>query len=65
MLLFSAFAEQAPAALVLPNWMFPLIAAAVFTLLGFITWSYRDVANRHSNKTGGDSEHPGAGPGHH
>ncbi len=41
------------------------LAAAVFTLLGFITWSYRDVANRHSNKTGGDAHHTDAGHGHH
>ena len=33
--------------------VFPLVAAGVFALLGAITWSYRDVAHRHSNKTGG------------
>ena len=31
--------------------MFAVIAAAIFTILGFVTWSYRDVANRHSDKT--------------
>lgn len=30
---------------------FPMIAAGVFILLGFVTWSFRDVANRHSHKT--------------
>jgi hypothetical protein len=43
-------AEEAPAQLVMPNWAFPLIAAAVFVLLGFISWSFRDVANRHSDR---------------
>jgi hypothetical protein len=37
--------------------VFPLIAAGIFTLLGVVTWSYRDVANRHSNKTGGNAPH--------
>jgi hypothetical protein len=58
-------AEEAPAQLVLPNWAFPAIAAAVFLTLGLVTWSWRDVANRHSNKTGSASEHSDAGHGHH
>ena len=65
MLLLSLLAEEAAAPLVMPNWAFPLIAASVFALLGFITWSYRDVANRHSDKTGGHSDHTDAGHGHH
>jgi len=28
------------------------IAFAVFLTLGIITWSYRDVYNRHNDKTG-------------
>ena len=63
--LFTLLTEAAPAQLVMPNWAFPLIAAGIFTLLGFITWSYRDVANRHSDKTGGASGHSDAGHGHH
>ncbi len=38
-----------------PAWVFPLIAACVFIALGFVVWSFRDVANRHSQKTGGSS----------
>lgn len=38
-----------------PSWVFPLIAVAVFVLLGFVVWSFRDVANRHSQKTGGSA----------
>ena len=52
--------ELAP--LIMPSLAFAGIAVAVFLLLGFVTWSFRDVANRHSNKTsrGGDAHH-GAG----
>jgi hypothetical protein len=63
--LYALLAEAAPAQLVLPNWAFPAIAAAVFITLAFVTWSWRDVANRHSDKTGGDSTAPDAGHGHH
>ncbi len=41
-------AEEAPAALVFPAWVFPIISAAVFAVLGLVMWSYRDVANRHA-----------------
>lgn len=33
-----------------PPIVFALIAVVFFALAGFITWSYRDVANRHSAK---------------
>jgi uncharacterized membrane-anchored protein YhcB (DUF1043 family) len=33
-------------------WVVPLIAFLVFVILGFIVYSFRDVANRHSHKTG-------------
>ncbi len=32
-----------------PYW-YGVIALAVFALLGFVAWSYRDVANRHAAK---------------
>jgi hypothetical protein len=41
----------------------PAIAFAVFLLLGITTWSYRDVANRHSHKTDG-VDHDSHGAGH-
>ena len=50
--------ELAP--LILPVWAFPAIAVAVFVLLAFVTWSFRDVANRHT-KTGKSDAHHGAG----
>ena len=30
--------------------VFPLIAAGIFTLLGIVAFSYRDVAHRHDGK---------------
>jgi len=54
--------EAAKQALALPLWAFPLIAAAFFVIGAIITFSYRDVANRHSHKTGsGDSSHDAHG----
>jgi hypothetical protein len=52
--------ELAP--LIMPPLAFAGIAVAVFAALGFVVWSYRDVANRHANKTakGGHDSH-GAG----
>lgn len=48
-------AEEAKAVLFFPAWVFPMIAALVFIALGVIVWSFRDVANRHSQMTGGAS----------
>jgi heme/copper-type cytochrome/quinol oxidase subunit 2 len=42
-------------ALFFPAWVFPLIAAFVFVVLGVVVWSFRDVSNRHSQKTGGSA----------
>lgn len=33
-----------------PAIFFGVIALAVFAVMGYITWSYRDVANRHEHK---------------
>ena len=43
-------AEEAPAQLVLPNWAFPLIVAIGFVVLALVSWSFRDVANRHADR---------------
>lgn len=37
--------------------IFGIIAMGVFLLLGAITWSYRDVANRSDHKTSGSQSH--------
>ncbi len=46
-------AEDTKIALFFPAWVFPLISVSVFIALGLVVWSFRDVANRHSQKTGG------------
>jgi heme/copper-type cytochrome/quinol oxidase subunit 2 len=33
-----------------PSVIFGVIAMSVFILLAWVTWSYRDVANRHEHK---------------
>lgn len=48
LLALAATEELAP--LWLPSWAFPLIGAIGFFALGFICWSFRDVANRHALK---------------
>jgi hypothetical protein len=40
-----------------PAVIFGVIAIGVFVLLGAITWSYRDVANRHDHKSSGSQSH--------
>ena len=41
-----------------PGILFGVIALSVFALFGAITWSYRDVANRHSHKnSGSEAQH--------
>ncbi|MBX3067804.1 MAG: hypothetical protein IT191_02290 [Microbacteriaceae bacterium] len=57
-LVLAAVEERAP--LIMPNWAFPLTAFIVFTVLGVITWSFRDVANRHGGRAHSDrNEHSG------
>lgn len=48
--------EEELAPLIMPPAAFAGIAAAVFLVLALISWSFRDVANRHSDKTS-DSDH--------
>ena len=48
--------------LVAPSFIFPLIAAGIFLLLGAVAWSYRDVAHRHADK--GRTRGAGQGQGH-
>lgn len=50
--------ELAP--LLMPPLAFAGVAVVLFAALGLVTWSYRDVANRHANKTSHDDSH-GAG----
>ena len=49
--------EVASTELPFPTFVIGAIAMAVFIALAFVTWSYRDVANRHDHKSGGGSHH--------
>lgn len=61
MLLLTVLAEtEELAPLIMPTWAFAGIAAGVFVLLGFVTWSFRDVSNRHT-KTSKSHDSHGAG----
>ncbi|NBQ93155.1 MAG: hypothetical protein EBU06_04295 [Micrococcales bacterium] len=42
--------EEGGVELPFPAFFFGLIAFTIFTLLVIVTWSYRDVANRHEHK---------------
>jgi hypothetical protein len=70
MSLLSSIAHQAEAThpLLLPNYGFAAIAFGIFLFLGVVTWTYRDVANRHAHKAAteyhDDHEHGSAGPHH-
>lgn len=35
----------------MPTWGYGVLAAVVFVALALVTYSYRNVANRHSHKT--------------
>ena len=43
-------AEEGGVELPIPAFFFGLIAFTLFILLVLVTWSYRDVANRHEHK---------------
>lgn len=63
-ILIETHEELAP--LIAPAWVFALIAAIIFIVLGFVTYSYRDVANRHSDKVAAhDAAHGSDLGGHH
>jgi len=53
--------EHALNPVVMPPIAFAAIAAGIFLVLALVTYSYRDVANRHSDKAGAtphqDSQH--------
>jgi hypothetical protein len=60
-LLSSVLTEAAKHPTWLPPLVFPIIAFLIFLFLGVVTWTYRDVANRHAPKAAAkanaDSEH--------
>lgn len=44
--------ESSAASSAVPGFVFGAIAFGVFLLLAFVTYTYRDVANRHDHKSG-------------
>ena len=48
-----------------PPFVFAAIAATVFLVLGFVMWSFRDAANRHSHKSTGSAHDAGHTTDHH
>lgn len=57
--LASSTEQLAP--LFLPVLAFPAIAAAIFVVLGFVVWSFRDVSNRQGQKPGRSGDTHGTG----
>lgn len=56
-LLNSVVAAATETTLATPTWIYPVVAATIFAALGFIMWSFRDVANRHTNHAPGTDHH--------
>ena len=53
--------EHELAPLIAPAPVIGGVAALVFLMLGLVTFAYRDVANRHSDKTGSSTSGHDAG----
>jgi hypothetical protein len=57
--------DETKVPIIFPSYVFGIIAGAIFLLFGVITWTYRDVANRHANRAAAqyhdDHEHGSAG----
>jgi hypothetical protein len=67
-LLATVLTDDAKVPLIMPPIAFAAIAFGIFLLFGVVTWTYRDVANRHAHKAAStyhdDHEHGTAGPHH-
>ncbi len=55
----AAAATEELAPLFLPPLVFAAIGVGFFVVVAFVSWSFRDVANRHSNKTSNKSHGTG------
>lgn len=54
---FLAKASEHAIELPFPGFFFGVIAMAIFLLMGWVTWSYRDVANRRERKGDNSKAH--------
>jgi hypothetical protein len=48
----------------MPTWAYGLTGLIIFGALGFVVWTYRDVANRHQAKAAAYAAAHGGGSGH-
>jgi cbb3-type cytochrome oxidase subunit 3 len=64
-LLASVLLQDDKVPIIMPPIAFGAIAFGIFLFLGVVTWTYRDVANRHAHKAAttyhDDHEHGSAG----
>lgn len=51
--------EEELAPLIMPPVAFAGIAVGIFLVLALVSWSFRDVANRHGDKTSTADPHSG------
>jgi hypothetical protein len=63
----AVLAEEAVAKIPMEPWVYGVIALCIFAALGFVLFTYRDVANRHSHKAAPDAAAHAGAPGstHH
>ncbi|QDZ13991.1 hypothetical protein [Humibacter ginsenosidimutans] len=62
----AAIAEGTSNAYGVQPWVLGIVVLCVFAVLAFVTWTYRDVANRHSHKAEADAaQHAGAPGAYH
>jgi protein-S-isoprenylcysteine O-methyltransferase Ste14 len=60
----AVLAEVGHTELPVPTWVYGLVALIIFAALGFVLWTYRDVANRHSAKADAYAAAHGRATGH-
>jgi len=63
----AVIAEETSSAVTVQPWVLGIVVLCAFAALAFVTWTYRDVANRHSHKAGPDAAAHAGAPGayHH
>jgi protein-S-isoprenylcysteine O-methyltransferase Ste14 len=60
----AVLAEVGHTELPVPTIVYGLVALIIFTALGVVMWSFRDVANRHSAKSAAYAKAHGGAPTH-
>ncbi|MGN6125182.1 MAG: hypothetical protein ACTHON_01330 [Humibacter sp.] len=62
-----AAAQESSSAVTVQPWVLGIVVLCVFAALAFVTWTYRDVANRHHRSSDPEAAVHAAAPGayHH